>query len=311
MSRALVVVSYGSSELLAENLDAWDRASTPGWTVVVVDNPTTSAERARVRALAHERGWVLIEPDRNLGFGDGCAAGVAAARTVAEPSAVVLLNPDARLSVEHADELASRVEADDDLLLVPQMFRGDGRPAFTTGYVDRRTGMPAVAAAASSVEWLTGACVAMAHSAWVRLGGFASDFFLYWEDVDLAWRWHAAGGRVGVARDLRCVHDAGGTQTGAGTPSKSSLYYYFNCRNRLVFAARNLTGRDRLRWALHSPRYAQQVVLRGGRRQLLRPWTCVLPAVRGTLSGLRMLLVGGPAAAPRPATPQVGAPSGG
>ena len=121
---------------------------------------------------------------------------------------------------------------------------------------------------------------------------------------------HAAGGRVGVARDLRCVHDAGGTQTGAGTPTKSSLYYYFNCRNRLVFAARNLAGRDRLRWALHSPRYAQQVVLRGGRRQLLRPWTCVLPAVRGTLSGLRTLLVGVPAAAPRPATPQVGAPSG-
>jgi len=311
MSRALVVVSYGSSALLAENLDAWDRTSTPGWTVVVVDNPTSSEERARVRALALAHGWLLVEPDHNLGFGDGCAAGVAAARATSEPSAIVLLNPDARVSVEHADELARRVEHDESLLLVPQMFRGDGRPAFTSGFVDRRTGMPTDAASSSGVEWLTGACLAMPCSAWDELGGFASDYFLYWEDVDIAWRWRAAGGRVEVARDLRCVHDAGGTQADAGTPTKSALYYYFNCRNRLVFAARNLAARDRLRWALHSARYAWQVVLRGGRRQLVRPWRCVLPAVRGTLSGLRTLVVGLPSPTARPATPQVDAPSAG
>ena len=69
--------------------------------------------------------------------------------------------------------------------------------------------------------------------------------------------WHAAGGRVGVARDLRCVHDAGGTQTGAGTPTKSSLYYYFNCRNRLLFAAAHLPGRDRARWRRGAAGYAR------------------------------------------------------
>ncbi|PFG37508.1 GT2 family glycosyltransferase [Flavimobilis soli] len=311
MSRALVVVSYGSSALLAENLAAWGRASTPGWTVVVVDNPTTTEERARVRSLADQHGWLLVEPDHNLGFGDGCAAGVAAARTVTEPNAIVLLNPDARVSVEDADELARRVEEDESLLLVPQMVHGDGRPAFTIGYVDRRTGMPTGAASSSGLAWLTGACLAMARGAWETLGGFASDYFLYWEDVDVAWRWHAAGGRVDVARDLRCVHDAGGTQAGAGSPSKSPLYYFFNTRNRLVFAARNLGARGRVRWALHSPRYARQVVLRGGRRQLLRPWRCVVPAVRGTVSGLRALVVGLPATTPRAATPQVGAPSAG
>lgn len=312
MSRALVVVSYGSSELLTHNLTGWDPASAPGWDVIVVDNATTRAERHRVRALATQNGWLLVEPDRNLGFGDGCAAGVEAARTSGEPSAVLLLNPDAQITVEHADALAERVEDQPGTLLVPQMFHGDGRPAFTRAFVDRRTGMPTGPSTPSAVEWLTGACLAMSHTAWDRLGGFPSDYFLYWEDVDLAWRWHEMGGRVAVAPDLRCVHDAGGTQdTADGSRTKSKLYYFYNCRNRLVFAGRNLGARDRLRWAAHAPRYAAHVVLRGGRRQLLRPWTCVLPAAHGTLSGLRALLRRPPTRTSASTTSQVGGLSAG
>ena len=307
VTRALVIVSYGSSALLAENLAAWGPATTRGWFVVVVDNFSSAAERARITALAADRGWVLVAPDANLGFGDGCAAGVRAAQDAAGalPSAVVLLNPDARISPAHADALATRVEEDPGVVLVPQMVRGDGAPAFTSAHLDARTGLP-TAPSPDATAWVTGACLALAGEAWRRLGGFSSDYFLYWEDVDLAWRWQRLGGRVAVAADLRCVHDAGGTQrAGGSTGAKSSLYYYYNCRNRLVFARRHLPARDRVRWALYAPRYARAVVLRGGRRQLLRPWRCVLPAARGTVRGLAALVTSSPTGTVRTATPQV------
>lgn len=285
-ARALVVVSYGSSRLLEHNLSAWAGASDDGWVVVVVDNPTTSAERRRVRHLADTHGWVLVTPARNLGFGGGCRAGVAAVADRA-PSSIVLLNPDARFDRETAHELAARVEESTDLMLVPRMLRSDGRPSFTATRLDPRTGR-GVGSAASGVPWLTGACLAMSATAWARLDGVASEYFLYWEDVDLGWRWHRQGGRSEVAADLTCVHDPGGTQGAAST--KSALYYYYNCRNRLLFARRHLPPADRARWALHAPGYAWEVVLRGGRRQLVRPWRNALPAVRGTLSGLWALV---------------------
>lgn len=299
-ARALVVVSYGSSHLLEKNLAFWDDAASAGWIVVVVDNPTTPAERRRVQDLAEAHDWLLVTPSRNLGFGDGCGAAVRAAQEAARArpggalASVVLLNPDARLTRAAADELAARVEAAPDLMLAPRMLRSDGRPSFTSSRLDPRTGR-GTAPEGSGVPWLTGACLAMSADAWDTLDGFAGDYFLYWEDVDLAWRWHRHGGRALVADDLTCVHDPGGTQVAGAARAKSPLYYYYNCRNRLVFAGRHLGRRAALRWVVRAPAYAAEVVLRGGRRQLVRPWRNALPAARGTLSGLGALLRG-----PRP-----------
>ena len=67
--------------------------------------------------------------------------------------------------------------------------------------------------------------------------------------------------------DVVAVHSVGGTQG----ESKSPLYYYWNCRNRLLFAAQHLGSADRRRWAVRTVPYAIEVVSRGGRRQLVHP----------------------------------------
>lgn len=307
-TRALVVVSYGSHALLSENLPPWTAPAARGWQVVVVDNPTTPAERSAVRALCDAHGWTLVAPATNLGFGGGCRAGVEAALGSGATS-VVLLNPDARLAPDAADTLASRVEDDEQLVLAPRIVRPDGTTWFDGAELDPRTGRTASRrpSGPGTVLWLTGACLAMSVSAWRRLDGFDDELFLYWEDVELSWRWQQEGGRLAIADDLVCVHDQGGTQRSADDDdrAKSPLYYYYNCRNRLLVAARHLDGRGRLAWALRSPAHARRVVLRGGRRQLLRPWRNVLPATRGTVSGLRALL-----SVPRASRPHPRRPSG-
>jgi len=42
---------------------------------------------------------------------------------------------------------------------------------------------------------------------WQQLGGFADDYFMYHEDVDLSLRLRLAGGRIGVIPDARVDHD--------------------------------------------------------------------------------------------------------
>ena len=55
--------------------------------------------------------------------------------------------------------------------------------------------------------FVSGACLAVPARDFDELGGFAEEFFLYHEDVDLSLRLRLAGGALGVEGDARVDHD--------------------------------------------------------------------------------------------------------
>jgi len=291
---AVVVVSYGDPAMLLDN----PVLVTPSaWRVVVVDSRTTDEVRRAVGDLAARHGWELLEPPTNLGFGAGANLGVQ--RAIDAGSDVVLLvNPDAQLEVSAADALAAHVRARPGSLASPRVVRPDGTTWFDGATIDLRTGRTRSSSSSpDGTPWLSGACLATTASAWTRHGGFTDGYFLYWEDVDLSVRWVREGGTVDVVESVECMHAVGGTQrSGSSSRAKSPQYYYFNCRNRLLFARLNLPPRARWRWAWGAAPYARAVLLRGGRRQLLHPGPTLGAVVRGTVAGLAILLRRSPAA---------------
>jgi GT2 family glycosyltransferase len=121
---------------------------------------------------------------------------------------------------------------------------------------------------------------------WRRTGGFDEGYFMYWEDVDFGYRALGVGARVTLREDLVAVHDQGGTQGPRHGRAKSSLYYFYNCRNRLLFGERHLGRADLLRWLVLTPRVSWEVLLRGGRRQLLAQPRLAWSAASGGLAGM-------------------------
>jgi hypothetical protein len=89
---------------------------------------------------------------------------------------------------------------------------------------------------------------------------------------------------------VQVVHDEGGTQARADDRVKSAGYYRYNCRNRLLFASLNLDRRTLLRWLLTTPVNSWEILMRGGRRQLLHSPTVLWSAVRGSLAGVGLVL---------------------
>lgn len=284
----IVVVSFGSATLLERNLPP---ACPDGATVVVVDNRRSTQSQDEVRRSAERHGWDLVTLPDNRGFGAGANVGVRRALRLGCDE-VVLLNPDLRADAGTVEALALEARTRPGTMVAPRITRPDGTPWFTGAVVDHAAGwtrnVPRLPEGTAN-GWLTGACLAVSASLWTRLGGFDERYFLYWEDVDLSRRCLETGGGVQVREDLTAVHDVGGTQSAPGG-GKSSVYYRYNCRNRLLFAAVHLDRGEQLRWIARTPAYARRVLLRGGRRRLLRDPRPVLDVTLGSLWGVALLV---------------------
>lgn len=284
----LVVVNYGSSNLIKPLLGDLSPASGD---VVVVDNFSSQSERRAVRALSTELGWHLVEPADNRGFGAGVNAGVARARSLGH-QCFLLLNPDV---VVTSDVIAAmrRTVLDDHLALVsPILIDNGGTLSFAGSTLDLADGRirgrssyrldpgPGV------VPWLTAACLAVHEELWERVDGFDESYFMYWEDVDFGYRCLEQGARLVLRADLQATHDQGGTQGRQRGRAKSNLYYYFNVRNRMLFAALHLDRRAVRGWLRHTPAVSWEILLRGGRRQLIESPRVGFAALRGLLAAL-------------------------
>ena len=171
-------------------------------------------------ALARAAGAEVIVLDGNQGFGAASNAGVAAARH----AATVLLNPDCELLDSGLSELAGRA-AGCEALLVPRLIEADGAlqrsahplPGGPMALVravlpTRVLPQPYRARRPRRVGWAIAACLAAPTAVLRRLGPFDPGAFLFYEDMDLCLRAHAAGVPT-VLRPEVVVRHLGGRST--------------------------------------------------------------------------------------------------
>lgn len=299
---AVIIVNFGDPSLVAGNIGPEVDADADTL-VVLVDNFHSPGARADAELLCRERGWLFVA-SANDGFGAGVNRGVAAARRRGH-HAFVTVNPDAVAPMHVLRELALQVTDDPLTLVSPFMDTAGGRPHFRGMQMHRRTGQMRSGWSDDDEDpdwanWLSGACLAFSALAVDRLGGFAEDFFLYWEDVDVSRRARALGLRLEIRPDLLVVHDEGGTQEVVSARTKSATYYFFNIRNRMLFGRRHLRGRDWGRWILAAPRQSALIWMRGGRRQALTEPRGLLAAIRGFFAGSTQVLRRPPSTPSRP-----------
>lgn len=290
MRVAIVVVNYGSAKLIASNM-----SSLPPADVILVDNLKSVRDREDARVLAADRGWHLVEPEGNLGFGGGVNAGVRAAAELGH-DAVILLNPDAQLDISAVGAITVALQADPMALISPTILDSRGHPYYR-GYAvvlssGRMTRVDDVRFPPEGTKaWISGACMAFTVALYEKVGGYDDSYFLYWEDVDFSVRATHVGAHLRVLRDVTAIHDEGGTQEATKGRAKSLLYYRYNTRNRLLFAVRHLPTGALVSWVLRTPRMSYLILLQGGRRQLLQSLKPLWAVTRGALEGLALAAI--------------------
>jgi GT2 family glycosyltransferase len=177
--------------------------------ILVVDNGPDGSLAEDLDGYAS--GVTAIAPGANLGY----TAAVNLAAEHARGDYLVCLNPDAHAEPDCLEKLAAVADSDARIALVgAQILLEDGltrnagaNPLHPTGISPSGSyGEPRETGEPRDVAVVSGACCLIRRSALAALGGFVDEFFLYYDDVDLAWRARIAGMRVVYCPDAVVTH---------------------------------------------------------------------------------------------------------
>jgi GT2 family glycosyltransferase len=237
----VVIVNFNGGPGLLRCLAALQgQTHTPA--VMVVDSASSDGSaRAAYRQFPQ---FSYLPLRRNVGFGSAVNI---AARRIQNPL-LVLLNPDTEAEPDFIAELckpfaAQRRLASTAATLVfehaPTVIASAGIAVHRNGVaIDARLGEPRpVNQANAPIFGASGGAAAFRRSAFTEVGGFHDAFFLYLEDVDLAWRlrlrgWESLWTPRAVARH------AYSASAGEGSPFKRRLL----ARNRIWSIVRTWPG---------------------------------------------------------------------
>jgi GT2 family glycosyltransferase len=239
---SVVVVTYNGLKYLAPCLQSLRHQSLPrdAYEVVVVDNASTDGSAEAIRA---NHPWVrLVAQVSNSGFAGGCNAGI----RHSQGQYIALLNNDAIASPNWLERLLAAGEEDHRIGGVATKIRFDHDPTILNsaglvlswnGYGEDR-GFRAPDRGqfdeATEVFGGCGAGVLLNRDMLSDVGLFDESLFMYYEDLDLAWRARLRGWRFVYepAAEIRHVH--------CGSSGERSPFFCFHDeRNRVLVNVKN------------------------------------------------------------------------
>ncbi len=279
----IIVVTYNGWPVTSECLAALEAERQTGAEVVVVDNGSSDGTPDLLR---REFGWAnVVEVGRNLGFAAANNLGIR--RSSSE--FVVLLNSDAIVQPGTVGALIETISSERRIgsaaaTMVfqsrPDVVASAGIDVFSNGLaLDRALGRPV-----ESIEDHTPIFGSSAGAAIYRrealddVGLFPEAFFMYLEDVDLAWRLRLRGweSRLSTGAIVEHLYSASSVE---GSPFKRRLL----ARNRIWYVVRCFPG-----WFLrrHGSRIAAYDLMVGATAVTRRDGASLTGRLRA-LAGLR------------------------
>jgi hypothetical protein len=222
---SVIVLNYNGKGFLNSCLSSLASQTYPDFEVIVVDNGSRDGSPEYIE---ENYPWVrLAKNDENLGFAGGTNVGIRAAKG----EFIITLNNDSRADSRFIEELIKPMADPEVGVCAAKMLFPDGRinsagicisrsgAAWDRGMFEPDRGQY------EFVEEVFGACAGAAlyrREMLDEIGLFDEDFFLYLEDVDLAFRARLAGWKCLYVPGARVIHHHGGT---AGVGSDLAVYY--------------------------------------------------------------------------------------
>jgi len=231
-SISVIVLNYNGKKYLDDCLSSLASQTYSDFEVIVVDNGSTDGSHEYIKA---QYPWAkVVRNKKNQGFAGGTNSGIRAA----EGKLILTFNNDARADRRLLEYLHKPMADSKVGVCAAKMLLNDGRinsagiclsrsgAAWDRGMFESDLGQY------DAQEEVFGACAGAAlyrKEMLDEIGLFDEDFFLYMEDVDLAFRARLAGWNCIYVPEAKVFHHHGGT---AGAGSDLSVYY---CNRNVIW----------------------------------------------------------------------------
>ncbi|NNM23254.1 MAG: glycosyltransferase family 2 protein [Flavobacteriaceae bacterium] len=224
---AVIIVNYNTSEYTLKCLDALEQHTTHSvnFQVIVVDNASQNTEyQLLAREFPKKKNYTLHRSDLNTGFGGGNMLGV----PYAKASYLLFLNNDAFLLNDALSILKNYMDQhptvgvstaqnfDDDHQFVPSFDHNKGfrRLLLGRGFLESTNPKKYPRRKEEyvhpiNVDWVNGAFMFFRRDAFEKVGGFDTNIFLYFEEMDICQRLKNAGFTTVLVPAAKILHVQG------------------------------------------------------------------------------------------------------
>jgi GT2 family glycosyltransferase len=235
MKIAVIIVTFNSAAVIADCLDSIaENSDAIMLTDVIVADNASSDETLRIVGEPKRNGVRVVALHRNAGFAAGINAGVKALGAN-PPDAVLVLNPDCRLTPGSLGVLTETLAASGPGIAAPRLVNLDGSlqptlrrhptvrgalaEAVLGGRLASRLGVgelvfeSAPHSRAVEAAWVTGAALLIRWDVLTAVGPWDESYLLYSEETDFIYRAADLGWSVRFEPAAEIVHRGGESRT--------------------------------------------------------------------------------------------------
>ena len=258
----IVIVNWNAGNLLRECVDSVIKyKGSLVSNIVIVDNGSVDGSE---RFLDNETKATLLRAHENLGFGKACNLGAGHC----ENEFVLFLNPDAQIRSETLSKVQAFMHASDNSKIgicgvqlydnKGQVARSCSRFPSVKGFLSHAIGLskifPTLGLAMSewehsntkTVDQVIGAFFFVRRDLFNKLNGFDERFFVYFEEVDFAYRAKQLGWSSVFFADAQAFHVGGGVSQQV---KAKRLFYSLRSRIQFIFKHFNIFKIIIILWA--------------------------------------------------------------
>lgn len=240
---SVIVVNHNGLDVIPACLDSILESGYSQLELIVVDNGSLDGSLQFIsQNYTHDPRFALISNQLNVGFAAGCNMGAQKAKG----QYLIFLNSDTEVekgavgNLLHAlDENAAVAVAQSKLLMLTDRSRIDSSGDFisTIGWPCSRGRLEVDSGQYDhSLEIFSarGAAMIVRKAAFIEAGGFDSDYFMYYEDVDLCWRTRLRGHTIVFVPQSVVYHLGSGLDPGGPRGTTANLHSGLNYIATLV-----------------------------------------------------------------------------
>lgn len=223
----IIIVSYNTKDLTEGCLNSLGKVRAKDWEIIVVDNASTDGSRAMLASRAKKSEILTISNKTNVGYGAANNQGMKKARG----EYILLLNSDTVASEVAISKMISFIEARPKAGVVTcKLVLADGTidPACHRGFPTPWASLTYMIGAEREfphsrlfgqyhlgylpmdlphkVDAVSGAFFLVRKRVLDEVGLFDENFFMYGEDLDLAYRIRGAGWKIWYNPDATVLH---------------------------------------------------------------------------------------------------------